>query len=720
MTLIYYPGFVIASVLLALFAALVLLAYRTEAVRKASVWRWILGLLQYIVLTAVVVILWDPSRPIESQNPATNTVFAFFDTSRSMSVKDSDNLSRLNKALDVFYKDFGSGLTDRPLYRIFGFDRDTYSCDSVRSLHRWGEQTNLRSVFHTLRKYAPDPENSENPNLRESGIVGAVIFTDGQADTKSLDLYRPFDSESFKVAIVGIGSDDIGEDIAVRTIDVPNRALIDTTYRVEVTLDTRAVPNSEIEIGLSEDGAVAGMQRYVTTGPVEQFTVEFPLIAQQLGVHTLTVQATGPINETNLYNNMRSAVVEVVPDPRLKVLYYAQVASFDVGKIRQSLARDKKIDLEFRLDAVIAPTSSEAAHNLKLSASGAELYQYDIIVLDLYSMQSLTNTQVDALYRFVVNRGGGLVILANDYVEFEAEIWDSERGRSLLPIEMNAALQEILSGPRKTPNITFEGLHLLTKADPAAFSIETAAYLTQVSLKPAATTLMEINNTPLLCVHRVGRGRTCLVNVSRLHRWYREDLEGGLLRKLFSNITAYLGSLPQQDAGVELFAERIPEEPNNVRFSAFVFDSQFRPVQNAVVLLDVEKDVTRMDDVGEGKYLAEIPSMYCEGILVHVEAEQAGTYLGESTLSAYLPLPRSEMDNIQKDRTFMENVAQKIGATYIDVSDIDTQTGKLFPATRDVSATSNVVSVWRTWIVFLVLCSILTLIWFIRRAIGLV
>ena len=81
-------------------------------------------------------------------------------------------------------------------------------------------------------------------------------------------------------------------------------------------------------------------------------TVEFIVAADSLGSHGLLARARALKNEVNQANNIRGAIVEVVETEKLRVLFYTQAANFNVGKLRQVLARDHRIQLDFGLDAI--------------------------------------------------------------------------------------------------------------------------------------------------------------------------------------------------------------------------------------------------------------------------------------------------------------------------------------------------------------------------------
>ncbi len=563
-------------------------------------------------------------------------------------------------------------------------------------------------------------------------IAGAIVFTDGQADTKSLDFYASPNGDSFPIAVVGVGSSQPANDLAVHSIDGPARVLIDTAYTFQVTIQAKGFNNQTIHIAVMQDDEPAGRQAYHITKPDERFTLPFTLTAGSLGIHTLSIIAENMPGESNTANNTRSAIVEVVSEPQLKVLYYSKVANFDVGKIRQALAHDKKIDMDFRLDAILAQKKSrprnsyqwneapEERNDSRLSQDGSEFLDYDVIIFGLYTLQELSRAQIDSLYNFVSDRGGGLIIYANDRID-DKVLFDRNL-QALLPFDMFMTPSENPMQPEAPPSLTPEGFRtgILQENDLTAPYAVSSAYFDIISQKPAATTLLRTQMIPLVLIHQVGRGNVCLLNMRNTYRWYREDLDGGLLRKFFSGLTAYIGKIPKKDAGLDIFAERDEADPSSVQVNAFVYDTRFQPVSGATVLIEAGNDVIRLDETGNGKYIAAIQAFDQEALLLHAEAERNGEFLGEKTRSFYLPLLQTEMEHVEKDPVFLEKLAKKTEAAYFELGDINLETWEMFPATREVMQANNTTSIWRRWPLFGGLCIALTLIWFTRRAVGLV
>jgi len=421
---------------------------------------------------------------------------------------------------------------------------------------------------------------------------------------------------------------------------------------------------------------------------------------------------------------VRSTMVEVVEKASLKVLFYSQEANFNIGKIRQALARDSKVELDLGLDVIkgheLSDESMKRCGYVKLPSSREGFYKYDIIILGPCVLERLADAQIDGLYSFVVDRGGGLILLPGKARSGPAA-WEDVKARALVPVIFDRDEPVIQRSPGKI-ELTLEGLDskVIRRAELQEFDEPASAYYGIIDKKPAATTLASVKDTPVVTVHRVGRGRVCLLNASKLFTWYREDLKGGLLYKFMSGLTAYVGRVKSAEAAIELFAERVSGETSRVKFDAYVCDKMFAPVGSANVLLTVGDEVLSMDEVGGGYYAAEIEDIANEAVVATVEAEINGMFLGEKTIAVNLPQPETEMTNVELDEKFLQALAKKLGGKYFAAKDVDKNIAQMFEARTRSEGMSRMASIWPTWPLLLVLCLLLSFGWFLRRAVGLV
>ncbi|UCG57355.1 MAG: VWA domain-containing protein [Phycisphaerales bacterium] len=736
-----YPGHLIVISLLAASTAAVLFVFRSGEFRKAKLKRYRvpLAVLQYVPIVLLLVILWNPSRSKDIEMFSRRPVLALFDTSESMSTIETRAATRLDAALQVFREELRPSDPEGPEYRIFGFDRRTYHSGSLGFLRRWGSGTDMHSVRDLLGRYdLAQGDSQEDASSAGGKVAGAVIFTDGQAADKNVNSYLPLHSNDLQIVVIGVGSRSPQSDVAVKSMTAPSRVMIDTTYSVQVALVATHVNDQPVTVELLKDGAAVDSKRLspepiaertrdrqISNPAVEEMAVEFTVSADRLGIHTLSARVEAVAQEVDLANNQRSAMVEVVQEERVKVLFYSQTANLDIGKVRQALARDSKIDLDLGLDVIKIPGLSARAANtsgyVRLPEDRAGFYKYDVLVLGPCDLDGLRDSQIDGLYSFVVDRGGGLILLPGRDTYGPAG-WQNAAIRSLIPVIFASDEPGLRSRGVGRLELTPEGTDaaVASVADLEDHGEPTLAFYQIADTKPASATLAVVDDAPIISVHRVGRGRVCLLNASRLFQWYREDLEGGLLYKVMSGLTAYLGRTSSLEAGVELFAERANDRTNKVKFNAYVCDESFAPVAGANVLLRVAGQVLSMRPADRGRYVAEIEDVGNQTIVAAAQAETNGMFLGEKTIAANLPPAVGEMTNIELNEEFLRAFAKRLNGRYFHADDIDEDVAKLFEARRSLGTTTRMSSVWPNWPLLLILCLLLSTGWFLRRAIGLV
>jgi len=180
------------------------------------------------------------------------------------------------------------------------------------------------------------------------------------------------------------------------------------------------------------------------------------------------------------------------------------------------------------------------------------------------------------------------------------------------------------------------------------------------------------------------------------------------------------GRTPSRGAGVELFVERSGEESGTVVFNAYVVDKAFQPATGANVLLTVGERVVSMEPTAPGYYRATMDQGLAQSVVATAQAELNGMFLGERTLAASLPPVRDEMSCVDLDEHFLRLLSERVGARYVHIDNLDKDAGKVFVPKRQVGVTETVTSVWPRWSVLVILCLLLSVGWFIRRAIGLV
>lgn len=719
MTFANYPGTFFALLSALVIALILLWTHRGSELRK----RWVAPSALYAMNLAVALILlvliWDPSDSADGNTTIRNEVLVYIDTSESMSVRDGDtNTSRLDRVAERVAALFPEDQANRPALRLLGFDRSPYPSRSLESLSRWGTESNLVATVATVGR--------ATEAMPGSTIAGAVVFTDGQADLKSLSAYAALPHGDVPLAIVGVGESNERRDVMIQRLEVPRRTIVDAPYTAEITLagDLEDI-TGPVTLTLLQNGRHVREHTLTAEDLAAAAPLSLPLFANSVGTDQVEAQLSGLTDDANQNNNRRTATVAVVEEPRLRTLFYTQWLGPDIGRVRSALARTQKVELEVRIDARRVDVSPYRAAALadpnrpQFPDRAEELLAYDLIILGPCDPTSFRQNQVEALYHFVAQRGGGLLLLPGA-PGYDLGATRDDTLRSLFPAELTPYTGVVPADSDHGVALTTVGdrMHLIPKGLIQDLKAELIpAYLAQP--KPAATTIAVTEAEPAVCIQRVGRGYTALLNLRGLFQIYRENENGGPLQSLLSALVTYLGAAPGSESRLELFAERSTENPGDVRFRAVVLDDGFHPADDASVLLTFDGQVIRMAPQGAGHYEAIASVGSRETVLSTVEAAQRGRHLGERTLALRLPPIRDEMDQTDADHQFLEQLAAHLGASYYELNGLPESWVTDLPATTTVPVAGRPHSIWRSWLLFTLVCATLSANWFARRMLGL-
>lgn len=713
-----YPGNSAALLLVGAAAILLLYSFRTSALRSLPILRWVLGALSFVVILALMVLTWNPSRVHTIEQKEQNTLLVCFDTSESMSVTDQRQ-SRLDQALVAFDQHFVNGRTDRPRCRWYGFDSDCRAISRQDIGTRWGDRSDLEAALAKLVGYAQAERGTDGDVA--SSFCGVIVFTDGQVDNKQVSSYAKLQRGDCPLVIVGCGDDRPLIDVVVGAVKAPISVHVEQRYDIVAQIAARNLDGQSVEVQLWINDVLT--DRIAVRVPQEDkwHDVYFSAHALAPGIDEVKVVANAVDGELNVHNNARMRLVEVRADDTLRVLLYSQVAGFDIGRIRQCLTRDARVQLDFVYDVIIDPKlqKEHADRLVRFPGSAAEFNQYDLIVLGPCRFDQFSDEQIAGLYDFVTKRGGSVVFLPGKR-PFGLEECRIDKVCTLLPVDFDGPMD---TGPTHGLSITEEGRdQRYSEAvchESRGDDID-VAYL-RLRKKPAASTVLRCGQQVLLCTQRIGRGKTAILNSRNIYQLYREDEEGGPLSQLLSDIVTDVEGPHSKQSHIEVFVRRTGDATGLI-FETCVKDQAYAPAQRATVLLEFGDRITSMREAWPGTYMASIPDFQGTSVFARVRVEHRGFYLGEKAVAVELADVRHEMDDTRCDKEFLQALCDHIGAEYVDAKEISAtaEAFNRFQSYRAGGLDRQLQRIWPRWWVFALLCSILVLQWFLRRAKGLI
>jgi hypothetical protein len=711
-----YPGHFSALLLVGVAATLSVFSFRTIAMRSLPILRWILCALSFIVIFLLIVLIWNPSRVKMIEQKEQNTLLVCFDSSESMNVIDQSQ-SRTDQAMAMFDRHFVNGRTDQPRCRWFGFDSDFRAVSRKDIGKQWGDRSNLEAALTELVDYVQtDRRNSGNDT---SDICGVIVFTDGQADNKQALTYPKWQYSDCPLVIVACGDSRTLKDVAVKTVKTPISVWMEQRYDIMAQITAQNLEGQTVDVQLWINNILTDRVSVVMPGEGGKHEVHFSAHALTPGIDTIKVVADVVDGEVNTHNNIRTRHIKVLADNTIRAMLYSQLASFDIGRIRQCLTRDARINLNFLYDAVIDPELKEDSAD-KLAhfpTNAAEFDQYDLIVLGPCRFDQFSDEQIDGLYDFVTKGGGSIVFLAGRG-SFGLEECRIDKVRALVPIEFDDLMN---SNAAHRLSITEEGRdqgYSETVCHASRADDIDVAYA-GAGKKPAASTILQFGRKVLICTQRIGRGKTAIVNSRNIYQIYREDKKDGPLFKLLSDMITDVAERPGRQNNIEVFVTRAIDTTDLI-IETYITDQAFAPAQQATVLLEFDDSIVTMREAMPGTYTMTIPDFRGNSFFARIRAEHRGIYLGGKSVAVELGDIRQEMDDTQCDKEFLRVLCDHVGAKYIDAEQIGPDTFNQFQSYRVAMQDRQLQCIWPKWQVLGLLCLILFLQWFLRRARGLI
>ncbi|MCP4451625.1 MAG: hypothetical protein GY809_09205 [Planctomycetes bacterium] len=724
MTWLSYPGHGWAVLIGTLVCAMVGLGfYRLFRVRRLHAFAvGLAGVLQGLCVVCVLLILCDPSALTETPHYARNRVLVVMDTSESMSIEDTAQGTRLDAAISAFEAHATAGDDTGPQYQIHGLDTSLYGCDQLDQLTRWGAHSRVAPLSRRLSELMAD---ANGPGATEP-ISGVVLMTDGQFEDA---WHWPGDIEwpdDLKVVVVGVGSPNRPSDVSVTRVRVPGRVSRGSLCPIEIAVScTEDIQGPLMLDVVLDDVSIERVTLDPSSwtfhqGQAQQIvSCEWPM--NDSGRHVLGARLATDHGDKVLANNEAWTLMEVVEPQISRVLLYSRRASLQVGKLRRVLASDTHVILDVCLDVIkdrrLARKSSHSSQSVHFPYEPNEFRAYDLIVMVTSDDTQWDATLVGHLYDYVVQGGGGLIVLT-DALGQGALNWQQGKLRQLLPVTFSDAVTqaEPALGVHRPSQDSLDK-RLFPEASIEDHDLPVLAW-NLGRMKPATTALSVVHESTAVCVHRVGQGSVCLIGLSKLFQLYREDQGGGPLFDLVSTLVRLVSPEPGHDSQLRVFVERVPGQSDQLSVTSWVKGADREPVDQADVLVTLGEQVVALTPMGRGRYQAVVPYVGPQSLVVHAEAQAQGEYLGQCVTTARLPGLRTEMSRIPLNESQLLDLSWAMEAEYVHVEDVDPKVFDRFEGRSALNPDVKVTSQWPRWAVLCLLCVLLCAGWSVRRSLG--
>jgi hypothetical protein len=381
-------------------------------------------------------------------------------------------------------------------------------------------------------------------DLSGQPVAGVLLFTDGGQNLGDdpVAIARRAKELGIPIYAVALGDPQPPRDISVTGVLVDSVVRKGDEVTVAVALQARGIPEGlSAPVTLRRDGQVlaSGTARFeaaggqTSAGSDRATTVALSFTPQEEGAFTLQVATPALPGEMSRSNNQHTAPIRVV-DKKLRILYLESAPRWEYRYLKNAILRDTSIQFACLLTEADARLGGEG--NLPISSfpqDVGELFRYDIVILGDLPRETFSAAQLEALRRFVQERGGSLVVIAGE--RFMPWEYGGTPLADLLPVLLPDRREEIVSDDPFRLQLTDAGRQhpMMTLA---AKPEENARIWRELPgmywcgvvprVKPGATVLA-VHPTrrnsngplPLMVVQPTGEGRSFLSLVDSTWQW---------------------------------------------------------------------------------------------------------------------------------------------------------------------------------------------------------
>jgi len=741
---------------------------------QAEWWvRLLCGLLKAGGVLLLAVCLLEPMQTSQVPKPGANLFLVMADTSQSLRVRDAGSNSsreeRLRKKM-VDETTWQETLDESFELRKFSFARQVRSSD-FSSFQADGIGSSIVTSLDSIaRRYRGQP------------VAGIMLLTDGNA-TDIADHSINW-GQLPPVYPVVVGKSQPESDISISGFSVSQTNFEAAPVNIAAELTAHGYSGQKIKAQLlDEAGKVVDEQVIQDVNQNGVMAVRFKVRPEEPGVSVYRLRVAGEnqfiafddpesTTEATMVNNERTVMVDRARGP-YGILYVSGRPNWEFKFLRRAMKGDDEIDLvgliriareepkfTFRThrdestnplfrgfgndrdeeaerydEPVLIPVGRRDSEELRdgFPKTAEELFKYQAIILDDVEAGFFSEEQKSLIQKFVIDRGGGFLMLGGQEMFVEGK-YDRTAVGELLPVYVDQNAPKVNDARYKLV-LSREGwlqpwVRLESTEQEEQMRLDKMPGFDTVnavrSIKPGASVLASVEDADggqlsALVAQRVGNGRSAALLIGDFWKWHlRSEAGNDDMMKAWRQMLRWL--IADVPGRVEIEAKQLADANLSVQLRVTVRDEAFQAVDNA----QVQATVTRPD--GTEVVLTALPTDEAAGLFtvtyvprqegayrVKVDATNSdGSEIGTGRGGWVSEPANAEFARLAPNRELLDEIASKTGGRVVELDRID-QLVRTLPAIEAPIMETKLSPWWhRSW-VFMAALGLLVSEWGLRR-----
>ncbi|HHT9159657.1 MAG TPA: glutamine amidotransferase [Candidatus Brocadiaceae bacterium] len=716
--------------------------------------RLLLLALRFIAVVLIVLLLLQPQIEQKEVIKLKNKVVCLLDNSKSMTLKGGDTGIPRFQLVSNFFKDNSSFIKE--LENNFDVDYLSFS-DTIKEIS-YNDIENGLALDGSNTDFAQILKQLKN-RYEGKSVKGYLVFSDG-ADTVDLpssvnklevisnlakDLSAPF--FTFSPA----GNMEV-RDVAISNISYDSFTFVRSPWEADVVIKILGYKDLKLPITLKQGNDIIS-SKILDTGNEGEIHVNLSFMPYATGTFLYTITIPVQPHEAITENNQVSVLVKVVRD-KIRIMHVCGRPSWDERFLRRVLKSDPNIDL-ISFFILRTPTDVSEARNDELSLIPfpvdelftQALSSFDLVIFQNFDYRPYESSffrfshYLDNIRKFVTEQGGGFVMVGGD-ISFSQGGYDGTAIDEILPINLSAE-KDGVDASRLKAILTNDGLkHPVTILDgdtdrnidiwknlPELDGCNIATQL-KADAVPLATYPTK-GNPPIVSTRDAGLGRCMAITTDSLWRWnFLSVAKGGSNRhyiKFWQNAIKWLIKDPTLNP-VRITANKETFLPNEeIQVKIEVLGRNYQPFEGVQLDIDVINEFSGKstfstngitDSDGQYRFTVKLDK---EGYyFVRATARKENDEIGQDYTVFNIALKNKEFKDPSIRREVLAKLSEISGGKYFDLptKNIEEKLSIENPSVIKLVGRRQI-SLWDNGYIFMIILTIFSLEWWIRKRSGL-
>ena len=680
--------------------------------------------LQATFALGVLGLLAGPGLKLMKLEAGANSIAVLVDRSGSMAFPagaGSPEATRFLAAMRQAQDELLPMLDDLGETALFTFDTGARREASLEAVAAGSANTHLvRATEAVLASFSGAP------------LAGIVVLSDG-ADNDALDALdiAQLSRHGIPVHTIGYGPEALGGEVELRSVQLTSEAPPGSRVIAHAVIEHQSAGEAVLKVRSS--GALIAARRIALAAGQPTVRTDLSFDSGEVGIRELTFEIEPPAGDQLNANNRIDRLL-TVSERKRRVLYLEGEPRWEYKFLRRALAADDVLELVSWLKTTDRKTYRQGVADESELADGftatrAELYSYDVVVLGSLDATELSREQHEWLEAFVAKRGGSVLALAGRQALADGR-WDVQPLAAALPVtlERSEAITylDIKGSARPTRlgiNSPFTQLIDAEGGNGWQGLPELGDLQRLGDLKPAASVLLEFvaseDRHPLLVTQPYGLGTAAVLATSSTWRWQMrtppDDPRHGLF---WRQLLRQLAESAQQRRSVSLTLE-----DGALSISARIRNKHFEPTLPAAATATItgaDRNTTTVP-LTPSAAPGELNARYVPGSAgvhrVDVSLDSAGDEAETITRFLRAGAESREAFSPVRNSALLGRIASTTGGRYFADGDLSELPELLRFAGTGVRR-MEILPLWNLPALFLLLVLVKLLEWILRRSWG--